>query len=385
MPPLFLDGILFPDEKHCEIIAGCPKDRVFQVAVDTSAEPCPTSLGGRFPVTPTRTKFKYDTEVRFCLGVAMVKGHSGHLRGVKMAPFEYTKRLVVGFATYEKEVKPVLAKLMAQQSVPFDAIYSHGTHDLRLTAEARVNKTHCCVKELIDHCVKEGNRIYFGTKHEKSWLLYHDALSSWWEGGSLQYLKEIGMYSRCVKLDYDPRRPQDEAIPASWRNRLPGDSPECSPCDSHSFAYLEDHMKANVHATYTMLDDDERKFKSGTPSELSRTLRRVWDVIPTSEQIIKDILHLPVAWEMIRKSKGTIVESLNNRRGRRGSGLKRAPRPSQRISTLRERELHPDVKSWCDDHLLLSIDWSTDTSSANSHTEIFIEESVGDLYFDCNL
>ena len=37
------------------------------------------------------------------------------------------------------------------------------------------------VKELIDHAIEEGNRLFKGTRFENTWCMYHDVLSQWWE------------------------------------------------------------------------------------------------------------------------------------------------------------------------------------------------------------
>ena len=41
----------------------------------------------------------------------------------------------------------------------------------------------CCVTKLMAHTVSEGNRIFKGTEFEDNWVIYHDALSSWWSAG----------------------------------------------------------------------------------------------------------------------------------------------------------------------------------------------------------
>ena len=52
------------------------------------------------------------------------------------------------------------------------------------------------VKELIDHAIAEGNRLFAGTRFQNTWCIYHDALKQWWEkgeGGAQEYLKEAGL------------------------------------------------------------------------------------------------------------------------------------------------------------------------------------------------
>lgn len=45
-------------------------------------------------------------------------------------------------------------------------------------------------------------------------------------------------------------------------------------------------MKQNRAATWDLPVDDPRKYKFGTPAEVASTMRRVWEICPTSERIV---------------------------------------------------------------------------------------------------
>jgi hypothetical protein len=78
-------------------------------------------------------------------------------------------------------------------------------------------------------------------------------------------------------------------------------------------------MAQHVAATCELAADDLKRFKVGTPEELSRTMERVWQVCPSSERIVQDIKRFPKALKRIIEAKGAKVPDLDNRRGRRKS------------------------------------------------------------------
>lgn len=63
--------------------------------------------------------------------------------------------------------------------------------------------------------------------------------------------------------------------------------------------------------------DDPKKFKMGTPSEVSDAMDRTWEIFPAPEWIVEDILRFPVALQRIKDVKGAVVPEMDNRKGRR--------------------------------------------------------------------
>ena len=76
-------------------------------------------------------------------------------------------------------------------------------------------------------------------------------------------------------------------------------------------------MSQHIAATCLLDKDDPKRFKVGTPEELSRTMERVWMVSPSSEEIVRDIKRFPKALARIIECKGAKVPELDNRHGRR--------------------------------------------------------------------
>ena len=97
------------------------------------------------------------------------------------------------------------------------------------------------------------------------------------------------------------------------------------------------HLKTAVKRHVVMSDDRRARpgrrvgFKMGTPEELSETLIRTWDVVPTPERIVEDISRIPSTVEKIIEHRGGIVPDSVLRTGRRSQ---RGKRPMQ---------LHPDA------------------------------------------
>ena len=92
-----------------------------------------------------------------------------------------------------------------------------------------------------------------------------------------------------------------------------------------------------------------RKFGMGTPAEVQRTLERCWEVAPTGDQIVEDILGLPRVLQKMIDNKGAALLDEFYRSGRREMSmtgerlLKSRPRAHGRITTMTAYAVHPSV------------------------------------------
>ena len=100
---------------------------------------------------------------------------------------------------------------------------------------------------------------------------------------------------------------------------LVGNRPELMPLDSNLNADHERGMIWHVALTSNLPNDDPKKFKMGQPSEVSDAMDRTWQVFPTPERVVQDILRFPAACRKIIEAEGAVVHSLNNRKGRRAT------------------------------------------------------------------
>ena len=55
-------------------------------------------------IRPTKTKVKYDKEIRFALGVAMVQMNDGTVIGKRCKPYDYTNRNIINNEDWERRV-----------------------------------------------------------------------------------------------------------------------------------------------------------------------------------------------------------------------------------------------------------------------------------------
>ena len=134
------------------------------------------------------------------------------------------------------------------------------------------------VNDLVAHTIAEGNRLYAGTRWANSWVVYHDALSAWWDPGAQALMRKLGMADRQVrargptaapeltKVEILPDgREQIHRLVNKYRFKLMGDSPEFMPLDRHLFNDLKLACRRNVSLTRDLPDEDKRKFWFNTP------------------------------------------------------------------------------------------------------------------------
>jgi hypothetical protein len=55
------------------------------------------------------------------------------------------------------------------------------------------------VNDLIMHVLKEGTRLFEGTGRENDWVVYHDALSAWWDPHAQALMKRCGFENRQIR------------------------------------------------------------------------------------------------------------------------------------------------------------------------------------------
>ena len=185
------------------------------------------------------------------------------------------------------------------------------------------------VNDEIIHLVAEGNRIYKGTDQANSWVVYHDALSQWWDPMAQELMERLGMKDRQIMAkgpntarkvecyEYNP----DKTLKKHWSwtniywNRLMGDSPELMPLDRHLFEDLKYGCRMNVGATRWMGNKDPGKFLFNTPGNAWKSLVKAWWHSPTSDRIVEDCMEFFTSVDEIVKSDGAFMDK-NYHKGR---------------------------------------------------------------------
>ena len=167
------------------------------------------------------------------------------------------------------------------------------------------------IKTLIDWAIDEGNRLFAGTPHANTWVIYHDALSQWWEkdeGGAQAYLASRGFEHR----QWRARGATNDEIADNYKDKLMGDSPELMPLDSSLFGDLIEKV-AWLVVTTSHMEGDER-YTMGTPDDAWRAMVEAWDLVP-EERILEDIGRFKSALESIVAAKGAYVKDCDLRNG----------------------------------------------------------------------
>ena len=106
------------------------------------------------------------------------------------------------------------------------------------------------------------------------------------------------------------------------------------PLDSHLNADHERGLIWHAALTSDLHHTDPDKFLMGTPAEVSKSMDRTWEVFPTPERIVSDILKFPKALKRIKEVKGAVVPEMDTRTGRRSTAHTRAAtRPCRRATS----------------------------------------------------
>ena len=179
---------------------------------------------------------------------------------------------------------------------------------------------------MVDWLVAQGREIFAGSCDkdgkllDDDWALNGDGLSSWWDAGTQAYFKENypaehARQIRCLGVT--------NAV-GYYKGSMVGNSPEFQPCDSNLFSDFERQIMVHRALTYHYDNDDVRKFKCGTPTDMASTMVRAWSMLPP-HRIVQDCNRWVTAYQTVLEAKGCIVEELNPRHGRRADKAAAAP------------------------------------------------------------
>jgi hypothetical protein len=182
-----------------------------------------------------------------------------------------------------------------------------------------------CVTKMIEHIVAESALMFQGTKHEDSWVFYHDALSLMTAKEIVEWMKEKGLHKQwllpVMGLHFD-----DPDL-KSYLSTIPGNGPENMPWDLSLNKDSHENTNRHVVLTHELADDDPKKFDLSTPKKGSWADQRVLKIFPSSKQIKQDILNVFVNMEKVWKAGGILVEGLGKNYGERYDNVKIKQRP----------------------------------------------------------
>jgi hypothetical protein len=190
--PLELSAIAWWDEKHMQCVLGKMGKHTWTYPVGRDGRFLSEADGGEHFEAPQVTVPKFAQEARFAFGVMMKAVDGGRrLTGVRMKPFEYTGKKMLGVAAYEKLVKDEVAQTAEKKGGDWRKVRQPTASELndpRYIKGGRWFLQHgdmwegkisdflktVCVTELINHIISEGNIAFARTPHEKTWVIGHD-------------------------------------------------------------------------------------------------------------------------------------------------------------------------------------------------------------------
>ena len=216
-----------------------------------------------------------------------------------------------------------------------------------------------CVTELITHIFAETGKAFKGTKHEDTYLVYHDALSQMTDKDSKAWMEKEGLLHRWIRPvlglnDLIEVEDDDGNVKSSknYAGRPVGNCPEAMPLDNSLFRDFRTCMDQHVGITSFLPLDDPSRFSKATPKLIMSTVNRLWDpvtgVSPRPSRIIQDIERLRENVLLVVDANGAIVDGVADRNGhRKGQGPGRQyqqRRPPQTAKKLADLNLHEDAK-----------------------------------------
>ena len=132
-----------------------------------------------------------------------------------------------------------------------------------------------------------------GTKHEKDWLVFHDALKIMTSKANKTWMQEKGYLRRWI-LPSDDLYDHDQELKKAYHGNPIRNSPEFMPWDSH--LNQDAHLSHDHHVIITrhLPEDDPLKFSGSTPNRIEESYKlllvpRESGVALSLERIIHDV------------------------------------------------------------------------------------------------
>ena len=192
---------------------------------------------------------------------------------------------------------------------PYLSLYGEKEWEEKVSKCAHMKK-YKCITTLVTHIHDYSAQVMKGTKHEKDWLFYHDALSLMTAKATIAWMKEKEIYHRWLLLMGINKG-------TCFFGRTIGNSPEMMPLDSTLNADVDGSVRYHISLTTHLPEDDIRKFSMSTPKRGSRAYHRIWEEVPCSRRIIEDTDWFLTAIQVISDHDGKAVAGLGSRKGHR--------------------------------------------------------------------
>ena len=171
-----------------------------------------------------------------------------------------------------------------------------------------------CIHDIVNNIYLHSEKIFKGTKGEKSWMLYHDTLSLMTSEECKKYMQGRGILDRWIL----PELGHNDGTP--YANHPVRNSPEIMPLDCSLNKDIHKGMRR--HFIYiNKLDKNDEKISINTQKQGVHAYRQLWDPkhlpegIPSSAFIIQDINQI-INENMMRivMARGVFIPGLGTRR-----------------------------------------------------------------------
>ena len=172
----------------------------------------------------------------------------------------------------------------------------------------------------VEHIMVESERVMKGTIHEKTWMVYHDALAIMTAKSTKEWMAQKEYLKRWILPSDDLYDNLPTNVRKSYQGKPVGNSPEFMPLDCHLNQDI--HACHHYHAQITQHIPDENplKFTSSTPKRLADSYIRLTHpdtgIVPSSDRILEDIQRVLLSLERVREARGCIIDE-TGRSGRR--------------------------------------------------------------------
>ena len=153
------------------------------------------------------------------------------------------------------------------------------------------------------------------------------------------------------------------------------------PWDTNLNSDVKNSVQMHIDLTRKLDDDDERKFLLSTPKRGVKSFLRVLEGCPSSRRIVQDTIKVLSSLDAIIDAKGTVVQGLGDRSGKRKSlaetkqsGGVRKKRVTHG-SAFGGKWVHPDVRDLYSPETVVEVSEPIDNSEESDTDEEPIDNS----------
>lgn len=132
---------------------------------------------------------------------------------------------------------------------PYKSLYGNN-RKTKISRSQSLNK-YACITSLVRHIYDKSAKLMKGEKHKNDWVFYHDALSLMTANQTITWMKQEGIYSRCLL-------PLEINRDTSFFGRPVGNSLEMMLLDATLNKDVDDGVCFHIALT-TLLDEDDPK------------------------------------------------------------------------------------------------------------------------------